>query len=405
MGQYVEQGFEFDLTAEEIDRRLLLIGGFTRPNLLHNSRFQVNQRGTAFPFDFQGTSLQQDTAGLINKYVFDRWLFNNNNDGFGNGMVTMVDFVNQYGTSFPKFESLVDNSQPVFGQRLWVENRLTNNNPLFNQDVTISILTAEYGLLSATGHTPTRSDFNNTANGGANGTIGTDIIIPYASGAADFLAKLSCRRDDITKSKVQAAFYFQICCKEPVTVIAAKVEIGVGQTLAKKVGNQWVLIDQYNYYEDLKTCQRFYIHMATIIGAQTCRASSNTEQYFMNCLNLPINHICDMVFNPSIMFVCSNESSLWIIYLDGTLIHKLHIGTINSDGSITCNNGYSATFTLSGESAIGVKIYANKNAVTDQPFHSGLAVTRLSNVAGIDSDIESNIAALNAGSVIISSEV
>lgn len=303
MGQFVEQGFEFDLTAEEIDRRLLLIGEFTRPNLLHNSRFQVNQRGTAFPFDFQGTSLRQDTAGLINKYVFDRWLFNNNDDGFGSGMVTMVDFINQYGTSFPKFEPLVDNSQPVFGQRLWVENRLTNNNPLFNQDVTISILTAEYGLLSATGHTPTRSDFNNTANGGANGTIGTDIIIPYASGTADFLAKLSCRRDGITKSKVQAAFYFQICCKEPVTVIAAKVEIGVGQTLAKKVGNQWVLIDQYDYYEDLKTCQRFY----KAINIPTCAVvfdiSNMNDTTGKYVCSIVLDDIANMVFRPTLVDV------------------------------------------------------------------------------------------------------
>lgn len=331
MGQFVEQGYEFDLTADEVDRRLMLIGDFSRPNLLHNSRFQVNQRNTTFPFDFQDRP--QTTAGRINEYVFDRWLFNN--VGFDSGKITMIDFVHKYGTSFPKFESLIEGHQTGFGQRLWVDHKLKNNNPLFNQDVTISILTAEYGLLSATGHTPTRQDFDN-ANDNTN--VGDNITIPYVNDSSGAFVTLTCKKDSITKAKVQAAFYFQICCKEPVTVIAAKVEIGVGQTLAKKVGNQWVLIDQYNYYDDLKTCQRFYNIFTVPTNAIVVDIPhlTNLSQQANFCINL--DNIDNMVFTPSIakierMYITSPTKNIAISNENGVIDGAASISVKVTNGS------------------------------------------------------------------------
>lgn len=307
MGQYVEQGYQFDLTAPQINDILLMARNFSRPNLLHNSRFQVNQRGKTFPntTPTSANDIPQDgvyplNSVEINGFILDRW----HAPSYG---VTY----NWDGTYGPENASVIkgtaDNNVTVFSQHLWTPGARDGNNIIFDKDITISILYKDGNLFTATGHTATRADWQSVAN---TGNVASDKDIVAMDGDIDVM-RFTCRKTSSNSSIMQAAFLLEINQRNS-GIVAAKVEIGVGQTLAIKVGNRWELIDQYNYHDDLKICQRFYKSVNIPCSPVVFDKSSNTTlgngKYVTSIL---LNDIYEMVFTPSIvcvgrMYICNN---------------------------------------------------------------------------------------------------
>lgn len=318
MGQFVEQGYEFDLTADEVDRRLMLIGDFSRPNLLHNSRFQVNQRSLPISSGVTTTSIANNVANnviMAGSFIVDRWHTVNPDVVYTLDAGHYIKALNSDGT----------NGGASLKQKIWSPRFLNHNsNIMFDKDITVSILYSDGNLFTGTGHTVKHADFT-SANEGA-------IVGGYISAKDNdnnTVAFIICRKDTVSKSRIACAFELHIMGRNT-SIIATKVEIGVGQTLAKKVGNQWVLIDQYNYDEDLKNCQRFY----RICAIPTHMTLTNTSNFSINqYLSIPYDIDADMVFLPSVvstgkvLFVGMTDSTglvKHIVYDENYLISRIH---------------------------------------------------------------------------------
>lgn len=296
MGQYVEQGYQFDLTAPQVNDVLLMARNFSRPNLLHNSRLAINQRGRTFPLE--GVSNDNPPSGKISigDFLVDRWhaintgtIYTKLNPGDNNVRIKAVTH-DADGVS----------NNVALRQLLWTPdtNENGNTNILFDKDVTISILYQDGILFTGTGHTPRWSDFQSMAYAGENKIVGSPIVVTDNNGEKHL--QLICSKNAISKNKFQVAFYLDVFGYDS-EIVAAKVEIGVGQTLAIKIGNKWELIDQYNPYEDIKTCKRFYDEYIITHGVVTCEnvgAQGTKELYKMN---VALDSRVDMVFNPTIV--------------------------------------------------------------------------------------------------------
>lgn len=285
MGQFVEQGYEFDLTADEVDRRLMLIGDFSRPNLLHNSRFQVNQRSLPISSGVTTTSIANEVANnviMAGSFIVDRWHTVNPNVVYTFDAGHYIKALNSDGT----------NGGVSLKQKIWSPRFLNHNsNIMFDEDITVSILYSDGNLFTGTGHTVKHADFT-SANEGA-------IVGGYISAKdndSNTVAYIICRKDTVSKSRIACAFELHIMGRNA-SIIATKVEIGVGQTLAKKVGNKWILIDQYDCNEDLKNCRRFY-YRAHITTAPKLFVVRNGEiiSYLEN-----VDCIRDMIFTPTVI--------------------------------------------------------------------------------------------------------
>lgn len=329
MGQFVEQGYEFDLTADEVDRRLMLIGDFSRPNLLHNSRFQVNQRSLPISSGVTTTSIANEVANnviMAGSFIVDRWHTVNP------GVVYMLDA----GHYIKALNSDGTDGGVSLKQKIWSPKFANNSNIMFDEDVTVSILYSDGNLFTGTGHTVKHADFT-SANEGA-------IVGGYISAKDNnnnTVAYIICRKDAISKSKVACAFELHIMCRNA-SIIATKVEIGTGQTLAKKVGNKWILIDQYNYDEDLKNCQRFYRY-------EYIRTSLVPFKWSISDGNVDLSIVCDnyvgndMIFTPTVICRDFNAGGTnKVLICDGGSIVTDLIGA-NPSMNLRIDNNFSAT--------------------------------------------------------------
>lgn len=304
MGQYVEQGYQFDLTAPQINDILLMVkkNGLPNKNFINNSRFLVKQhRYKNITANSIFTSAEIASSDTVVKFPYDRWKVTNKTAA--HIKITDVNNASTFQNGGIKIEpstTLSDGENPYITQRIYDICKGNGDGELFDSDVTISILTAEYGLITATGHTATRADYYAAVLDRDNNptvTVGTDIVAKLSSDDADWFAKLTCTMDPVSAFNRCYAFSLMISAKVPVTIYAVKVEIGTEQTLVRVSGTKYIIIDMYDYNTDLGICKKFY-RIVSFGGYGRFAAWGGTGKgNYAITINVDISN---MVGNPSI---------------------------------------------------------------------------------------------------------
>lgn len=177
------------------------------PNLLDNWCFgnPVNQRGKT----------EQYGGG----YFIDRWIATEGKFALTNNGLTLA----------------------VGGVNSWISYRLDVD--VEGQIITVSALTSDGKLYSGTGRLTKQSGVSVYFDGGGY------VSCYYAVEISMF--QFSFARYDATL---------------PITIRAAKLELGSQQTLAHQDANgNWVLNEIPNYGEQLRRCQRYYIELNTLL--------------------------------------------------------------------------------------------------------------------------------------------
>lgn len=188
------------------------LGTFVRPNLLDNWYFgrPVNQRGES---EYTGSG-----------YTVDRWTAKE-------GVVSL------------------SSSGLTLQNSTWLDQIIENL--IENRIYTISLLTANGVLLAGTGLLNKDSFISVRIDGGGY------IDISYHADVSGYYVELA---------RADAA--------QPLSILAAKLELGPTQTLAHREGDKWVLNEVPNYGEQLRRCQRYYINSSTFgvgeAAAQRC---------------------------------------------------------------------------------------------------------------------------------------
>lgn len=369
MGQYVEQGYQFDLTAPQINDILLMARNFSRPNLLHNSRLAINQRGRTFPLE--GVSNDNPPSGKISigDFLVDRWhaintgtIYTKLNPGDNNVRIKAVTH-DADGVS----------NNVALRQLLWTPdtNENGNTNILFDKDVTISILYQDGILFTGTGHTPRWSDFQSMAYAGENKIVGSPIVVTDNNGEKHL--QLICSKNAMSKNKFQVAFYLDVFGYDS-EIVAAKVEIGVGQTLAIKVGSKWELIDHYDQHKDLKTCKRFYIRTEVMCANEPSSVLQDTDNWMVDTVGVFTADVTDMVFIPTYNPMFSNEQQ----YINA----RSYDGTSYTNAHVFPNGG--DTFTIwrydghtipHATNCCKIRCGVRKSQYTNSPFNASKYVT------------------------------
>lgn len=170
------------------------LGTFTRPNLLDNWYFgnPINQRG------------QTEYTG--NGYTVDRWTAKE-------GVVSL------------------SSSGLTLQNSTWLDQIIENL--IENRIYTISLLTANGVLLAGTGLLNKDSFISVRIDGGGY------IYISYHADVSGYYVELA---------RADAA--------QPLSILAAKLELGPTQTLAHREGDRWVLNEVPDYGEQLRRCLR-----------------------------------------------------------------------------------------------------------------------------------------------------
>lgn len=170
-------------------------GTFVRPNLLDNWYFgrPVNQRGKS---EYTGSG-----------YTVDRWTAKEGVVSLSSGGLTL-----QNSTWL---DQIIENL---------IENRI----------YTISLLTANGVLLAGTGLLNKDSFISVRIDGGGY------IDISYHADVSGYYVELA---------RADAA--------QPLSILAAKLELGPTQTLAHREGDRWALNEVPDYGEQLRRCQRY----------------------------------------------------------------------------------------------------------------------------------------------------
>lgn len=204
--------YEHQYSGEEIDNAVAralpngaidqAAGTFVRPNLLDNWYFgrPVNQRGKS---EYTGSG-----------YTVDRWTAKEGVVSLSSGGLTL-----QNSTWL---DQIIENL---------IENRI----------YTISLLTANGVLLAGTGLLNKDSFISVRIDGGGY------IDISYHADVSGYYVELA---------RADAA--------QPLSILAAKLELGPTQTLAHREGDRWALNEVPDYGEQLRRCQRYYIKYDTI---------------------------------------------------------------------------------------------------------------------------------------------
>lgn len=65
------------------------------------------------------------------------------------------------------------------------------------------------------------------------------------------------------------------------TIIAAKLELGPTQTLAHREGDKWVLNEVPEYGEQLRRCQRYFVHFTKFTAVSGRAANANSCQFMV----------------------------------------------------------------------------------------------------------------------------
>ena len=235
---------EFDHTAQEIDDSVKKTVTMVRPNLLDNWYFAgggSQQGGGQFPINQRGQTSYSGT-----KYGIDRWKLSGSNVtlGLGNSGIT----VTSTNSATTYFVQPIENSYGFAGKT-----------------VTMSALTADHECFSGTGTAP-------TMNGGPSliAFSGTDFTLRMYSKANGYLE-----------------FNVDIKPNKSFTIVAVKLEIGAGQTLAHQdEDGNWVLNEIPNFQEQLARCQRYAISLNPYkYGSRTVGSgiSTSTTSCYVLC--------------------------------------------------------------------------------------------------------------------------
>lgn len=347
MGQYVEQGYQFDLTAPQINDVLLMVkkNGLPNKNFINNSRFLIKQhRYKNITSSSIFTSAEIASSDTIVKFPYDRWKVSNKTAA--HIKITGINNASTFQGGSIKIEpstTLSDGENPYITQRIYDACKGSGDGELFDNDVTISILTKEYGLITVTGHTATRSDYYDAvldADNNPTVTIGTDIIakLPGYDADTDWFAKLTCTMDAVSRYRRCYAFSLMISAKVPVTIYAVKVEIGTEQTLVRVNGTKYTIIDMYDYDTDFNICKKFYRIVSFGGYGRFAAWSGAGKGNYAITINVDIH---DMAENPSIDYfywdgytsfdpkICNITKST----LTGSTTYKQMNGMLNTNKS------------------------------------------------------------------------
>ena len=196
---------QLDHTAQQIDDGLNIARNVSNPNLLDNWYFgnPVNQRGKT----------EQYGSG----YFIDRWTASEGKFALTNNGLTLG----------------------VEGVISWISNRLDVD--VEGQIITVSALTSDGKLYKGTGR-PTKQ---------------SEVLVPFDGGGY-----VSCSYNaGISMFQFTLARYDTTL---PITIRAAKLELGSQQTLAHQDTDcNWVLNEIPDYGEQLARCQRYFQTFAT----------------------------------------------------------------------------------------------------------------------------------------------
>lgn len=211
------------LTKADSDDTAVYWGGhLVRPNLLDNWYFVGggSQKGNGyFPINQRGAITYTGIIGTL--YGIDRWAINkdvivNIND---DSIEISASIGNDNPTMFQKMEQLDD---------------------LFEKKITISVLT-KTGLFSTSGIVSTVS------------LSRIEVITDFGSIWFSYVESLK-----------RLIFVIEVTPGTKASILAVKLELGEGQTLAhKEANNQWVLNKIPNFQQELAKCQRYQIEFAT----------------------------------------------------------------------------------------------------------------------------------------------
>ena len=263
--------YEHQYSGEEIDNAVAralpngaidqAAGTFVRPNLLDNWYFgrPVNQRGKS---EYTGSG-----------YTVDRWTAKEGVVSLSSGGLTL------------------QNST-------WLDQMIENL--IENRIYTISLLTANGVLLAGTGLLNKDSFISVRIDGGGY------IDISYHADVSRYYMELA---------RADAA--------QPLSILAAKLELGPTQTLAHREGDKWVLNEVPDYGEQLRRCQRYYFTSNGLIGTSGCLTGGK------GTINVDISLPVSMRTKPSV------------------------IGTPTVTGVRTVPNGTNAIAAITGAAVIG----------------------------------------------------
>lgn len=262
------------------------LGTFVRPNLLDNWYFgrPVNQRGKS---EYTGSG-----------YTVDRWTAKEGVVSLSSGGLTLQN-------------------------RTWLDQMIENL--IENRIYTISLLTANGVLLAGTGLLNKDSFISVRIDGGGY------IDISYHADVSRYYMELA---------RADAA--------QPLSILAAKLELGPTQTLAHREGDRWVLNEVPDYGDQLRRCLRY------------CRVDDFTDSYTVAAFGVAVSETywrgllpsySDMRTKPTIAIIGDNPSvqligngqSINIADLGPTVISAKTTGTaigFNGVSGLVANRTY-----------------------------------------------------------------
>lgn len=248
-GEEIDAAVGRALTGGAIDQAA---GTFVRPNLLDNWYFgrPVNQRG--------------QTEHMGSGYTVDRWTTKE-------GVVSLT------------------SSGLTLQNMTWLDQIIEN--PIYNRVYTVSFLTSDGVLFTATGIVNEAASVSTNIDGGGY------IYFGYSQDTSRYYVELA-RAD----------------ANSPLTVLAAKLELGPTQTLAHRKGDRWVINEVPDYGEQLRRCQRYtfsplYEAYATAVICNLF-VSSVANGVAFGEVTLPVSMRHKPVFS-------GNASNLWIVAENG----------------------------------------------------------------------------------------
>lgn len=198
------------------------LGYAKKHNILINTDFcnPVNQRGCTMWTSASGTDTATENYKFTDGYTIDRWKLY---DNAGTMTLTANGVVLSGTNGEVRLRQSLGSTPNILGKKL-----------------TLSMLTKEGGLQTATGTIPT-SVPSSTKN--------------YCKSALADGTTIALYMTD------KGTYYIQIYLDAGVTktILAAKLEIGEGQSLAHLENGEWVLNEITDYFAELARCQRYFL--------------------------------------------------------------------------------------------------------------------------------------------------
>lgn len=353
MGEYTEQGYHFGqgLTAPEIERRLNMVPYFSRPNLIHNWCFgicMVDQRNGNGPEYTIGNSTTKihDSSENINFWA-DRWKMV---PEYPNTKVK----INRYTISIEHIDedtmigTDADHNIPLIRQTIYYPYNSTSM--LCDCDIAFTILYEDGTLVTTDAHTGENKSQWSCKLNDDNGCVAAIYCNGSVTGRQGY------------------PFYIELYKNKP--MVAIKLELGHGQTLAKYISGKWVLNDAYDYNKEFEICKKFYQIVSLPISIYKILKSKNIN--YTNHLETGIEIVLNgkMIANPSLagisrMGICDDKDTYTPIVSDAgaNIVDGVTLTVSSTRLSIGgINNGWVGGYTYSY--VLHIIIDKDSNAVT-----------------------------------------